>query len=102
MTEENTVERLKELEVKYENMDRSINEVKNDVSDLKRLTTAVEVIALKTTAVNDKVDKIDIRLDKIEAEPGDAFRQLKRTIISCACTTAIGALIGAVLALVIK
>ena len=102
MTEENTVERLKELEVKYENMDRSINEVKNDVSDLKRLTTAVEVIALKTTAVNDKVDKIDIRLDKIEAEPGDDFRQLKRTIISCACTTAIGALIGAVLALVIK
>ena len=102
MTEENTVERLKELEVKYENMDRSINEVKNDVSDLKRLTTAVEVIALKTTAVNDKVDKIDIRLDKIEAEPGDDFRQLKRTLISCACTTAIGALIGAVLALVIK
>ena len=101
MTEEIT-ERLKELEVKYNNMDKSIGEIKSDVSDLKRLTTAVEVIALKTTAVNDKVDKIDTRLDKIEAEPKEDFRQLKRTIINCACTTVIGALLGAVLALIIK
>lgn len=101
MTEE-IVERVKELEVKYDNIDRSIGEIKTDVSDLKRLTTAVEVIALKTTAVNEKVDKIDTRLDKIETEPREDFRQLKRTIISCACTTVIGALIGAVLALIIK
>lgn len=101
MTEE-IVERIKELEVKYDNIDRSIGEIKTDVSDLKRLTTAVEVIALKTTAVNEKVDKIDTRLDKIETEPREDFRQLKRTVISCACTTVIGALIGAVLALIIK
>lgn len=99
---EETTERLKELEVKYDNMDRSISEIKTDVSDLKRLTTAVEVIALKTTAVNEKVDKIDARLDKIETEPREDFRQLKRTVISCACTTILGALIGAVLALIIK
>ena len=101
MTEE-LVERVIELEVKYDNIDRSIVEIKTDVSDLKRLTTAVEVIALKTTAVNEKVDKIDTRLDKIETEPREDFRQLKRTIISCACTTILGALIGAVLALIIK
>ncbi len=99
---EETTERLKELEVKYDNMDRSISEIKTDVSNLKRLTTAVEVIALKTTAVNEKVDKIDTRLDKIETEPREDFRQLKRTIVSCACTTVIGALIGAILALIIK
>ena len=101
MTEEIT-ERIKGLEVKYDNIDRSIGEIKTDVSDLKRLTTAVEVVALKTTAVNEKVDKIDTRLDKIETEPREDFRQLKRTVISCACTTVIGALIGAVLALIIN
>jgi hypothetical protein len=53
-------------------------------------------------SVDEKVGNIDTRLDAIEKQPSEDIKYYKRTIISCVATGIITAVLGALLALIIK
>lgn len=94
--------RLTALETEQKNVFHQLDELKAEVKDIHTLTTSVEKIAVQMDATSKKVDKIDSRLEEIEKEPADSFKHYKRVVIGCIITGLLGAVFGALLALVIK
>lgn len=100
-------ERVAKLEGDKENIYHEINEMKDDIRDLRRLTIAVEKIASKTDmivnktdTIANKMDKFDERVSNLENAPGEDFKHYKRTIIGCVITSIISLIIGAIFALI--
>lgn len=96
------LERMSALEQHVKSIDAQLNELKTDVKDLSRLTTAVEKVATKIEDICKGMDKVDNRLSTLEQLPAKRYEKYKVTIITSAITLVIGALVSAVLALVIK
>ena len=94
-------ERIAKLEANDANIFHQLDEIKEDVKDIHRLTSAVEKIALRTESIEKKVDGLDGRIGSIEAEPGQNWRHYKRLVIGCILTGAVGAILGAILTMII-
>lgn len=90
------------LETHMKDIDREIGEIKEDLKDLRGLTTAIERLAISVKTMSEKVDKIDTRLESVESEPGESFKHYKRVIIGCIITGVIGVIVGALLALIMR
>lgn len=95
-------ERVTSLEVNQKNIYHQIDEIKENVKDIHRLTASVERIALQVDTTAKKVDKIDDRLEAIEAEPGNNYKHYKRLVIGCVITGVVSAILGAVMVLIFK
>lgn len=93
---------LGKLGDKIGNAHKRIDDLSDEVKDLRDLTVAVTVVSDKVDVVVDKVESIDKRTKKLENEPAESFKYYKRLIIGCVITTMLGAIFGAILALIIK
>ncbi len=96
--EEHITERLAICEANDSNIFHQLNEIKSEVKDIRRLTSAVEKIAVQTKNSADKINSIDKRLDSVEKLPSDDLRYYRRFII----TTLIGAVLGVAAAILFK
>ena len=101
-TEENLSGRISTLEANERNIFHQLDEIKGDVRDIRRLTAAVEKVAMQTENTAKKVDSIDKRLAFVEQTPAEDMRYYKRLIIGCITTGIIGAILGAAAALILK
>lgn len=95
-------ERLAVLETGQKTLFKQMDEVKATVNEIHRLASSMEVVAAETKNISAKVDTIDSRLSDVEKAPAKAFTHYKQLIVGCIVTGVVGALIGAVLALVLK
>lgn len=95
-------ERMATAEADIKNLFHQTKELKNEVNDIHKLTTSVELIAKQTVDINKKVDGIDKRLDTVEKAPAEDLKHYKRVIISCIITGVVSAVLGAVIALILK
>ena len=95
-------ERLAILEAEDKNIFHQLDEIKSEVKDIRRLTAAVEKMAEQMKNPSCKVDAIDRRLNCVENAPAEDFKNYKQIIINCIITGILGAVIGAVLAMIIK
>ena len=95
-------ERLAILEAEDKNIFHQHDEIKSEVKDIRRLTAAVEKMAEQMKNTSCKVDAIDRRLNCVEKAPAEDFKHYKQIIINCIITGILGAVIGAVLAMIIK
>lgn len=95
-------ERVATAEADIKNLFHQTKELKNEVNDIHKLTTSVELIAKQTVDINKKVDGIDKRLDTVEKAPAEDLKHYKRIIISCIITGVISLIIGAIGALILK
>ena len=102
MVDQNINERVSYLEAQDKNIFHQLDEIKEDVRDIKRLTVAVERIALQTKSTSEQVVGINERLDNLEQAPAEEANYYKRVIISCIVTGVISLILGAVLSLIIK
>lgn len=102
MSDQNLNERVSYLEAQNKNIFHQLDEIKEDVRDIKRLTVAVERIALQTKSTSEQVVGINERLDNLEQAPAEEAKHYKRVIISCIVTGVISLILGAVLSLIIK
>lgn len=94
-------ERMARAEADIKNLFHQTKELKNEVNDIHKLTTSVELIAKQTVDINKKVDGIDKRLDTVEKAPAEDLKHYKRAIISCIITGVISLILGAIGALII-
>lgn len=94
--------RLARLEENEKTLFHRIDEQREELKNLTRLTVAVEKIAVKTDQIGEKVSGIETRLDSVEKAPGRKWEKVKETVLTSIVTGVIGILIGALLALVIK
>lgn len=92
-------ERLSSLETNTSSIFHQIDEMKEDIRNITRLTIAVEKIANKVDNIDEKVNRIDERLTTVEQEPAEEYKHIRRTIISAAISTIVGAVIGALITL---
>lgn len=95
-------ERLASLEANEKNIFHRLDEMKSELHDIHKLASSVEVIANQTVSINEKVDNIDKRLDVVEKAPVKDFKYYKRTVVSCLITGVLTAILGAVLALILR
>ncbi|MBQ1263120.1 MAG: hypothetical protein IIX89_02385 [Oscillospiraceae bacterium] len=95
-------ERVAKLEADEKNIFHQLTEIKDEVKDIRRLTNAVEKIAVKTESIDSKVDDMGARISAVEREPSDSFRHYKRLVAGAIISAAASSLIVAILALVIK
>jgi 5'-deoxynucleotidase YfbR-like HD superfamily hydrolase len=79
-----------------------LDDVKSEIKAIHKLATSIELLAQKMQSVDEKVGNIDTRLDAIEKQPSEDIKYYKRIIISCVATGIITAVLGALLALIIK
>jgi len=94
-------ERLSALETNTTSIFHQIDEMKEDIRNITRLTIAVEKIANKVDNIDEKVNSIDSRLTVVEKEPATEYKSIKKAIITTIISTVVGAVVGALLALVI-
>lgn len=83
-------ERLKRSEAR-------IGQAEQDIKTLTDLTVAVKEMAINLQGVKDELTKQGERLEKIEAEPADAWREVKKTIITVVITAVITGAIAALI-----
>lgn len=95
-------ERITYLEAQDQNIFHQLDEIKEDVRDIKRLTVAVERIALQTKATSEQVAGINERLGTLEQAPAEEAKYYKRVIVSCIVTGVISLILGTVLSLIFK
>ncbi len=100
--EEKQAERLAKLEADGKNIFHQLDEIKNEVRDIRRLTSAVEKIAVKTDDTAQRVADISERLECVEQTPAEDFKYYKRSLLSSLATGIIGLILGAVFSLIIK
>ena len=94
--------RISTLEANDRNIFHQLDEIKSDVRDIRRLTSAVEKVALQTENTANKVNSIDKRLAFVEQTPCEDMKYYKRIIIGCIITGIIGTVLGAVAALILR
>lgn len=97
-----TDERLTSLETNERNIFHQLDEIKQEQKDQRQLIVVVEQIATKTNVIAEKVNKIDERITEVEKEPARQFKKYKETIITSIITLVIGAIVGGLIALILK
>ena len=95
-------ERVARLEADEKNIFHQLSEIKDEVKDIRRLTAAVEKIAVKTESIDTKVDEMGSRISAVEKEPAQSFVHYKRLMTGSVITAVISAICAAILALIIK
>ncbi|MBQ7800007.1 MAG: hypothetical protein IJ370_05900 [Oscillospiraceae bacterium] len=95
-------ERVAKLEADEKNIFHQLSEIKDEVKDIRRLTNAVERIALKTDSIDSKVDEMGTRISAVESEPSDSFKHYKRLIAGAVISAAVSSLVVAILALIMQ
>lgn len=92
------IESLKRRVGKCEEQQNLLNKLVNSTD---RLALNMEYMAKEQKKQGERLEKQGERLEKLEHEPAEEFKHYKRLIIGCIITGIIGAILGAVLTLII-
>ncbi len=95
-------ERVARLEADEKNIFHQLSEIKDEVKDIRRLTNAVEKIAVKTESIDIKVDEMGSRISAVEQEPAQNFRHYKKLMAGSVITALTSAITAAILALIMR
>ena len=83
-------QRIKRVEVRIE-------EAEGNIKTLTELTSAVKELAINMKGVERELTKQGERLEKIEQEPADTWKTVKRTIITVIITALATAAVAALI-----
>ncbi len=92
-------ERIAVLETNDRNIFHQLDEMKEEIKVLRELATALQQLADKTENNTALLQKVDKRLENIESKPAADLNHYKRVAVAALITGVIGAVLGAVLAI---
>ena len=81
---------------------RRIEKLEKVVEVIHEMSLTMVKLVEQIKATNENVQELKCKVDKMEREPAEAHKQLKKTITTSIVTAVIGAIIGALLGLVLK
>lgn len=84
MTNEEIAVKITENEQRSKSNTKRLDRLEADHDALSRLATAVEVIATNQKNMSDKINKIDKKVDQLEAVPSDRWKALIGYIVAAA------------------
>lgn len=95
------------IALKLNDHDHEIKSLKHRVDDVEKkqsaigeLATSVNTLAINMQHMLEEQKAQGKRLQRLESEPLDNAKYVKRTVISCIITSVVGAVIGALIALI--
>ncbi|MEY8317768.1 hypothetical protein AALB19_10710 [Oscillospiraceae bacterium 50-58] len=94
MTSEEMAIKLTEVDSRSKSNTHRIDELSQQIEAVNRLATAVEVMATKQDTMNQNVQDLNEKVEKLEAEPGNRWKDLTKQVV----TLIVAALIGFALA----
>lgn len=109
MQEKELIERLVENEQRGKSNTKRIDEhdekfkdIDNKLEDIHELTYSIKEIATETKLMREDVNKLDTRVGNIEKEPAQEYKDTKKAIRNQIICTIAGAIIGGLIALIMK
>lgn len=97
-----TEERIAILETNDKNIFHQLTKHEEAISNISRLTIAIEKIAEKTNNISDKVDQIDDRLNQVERQPAKRYEKAREIILTAIFSIIGGIAVGIITALLLK
>lgn len=107
--EKEYIERIVEIEQRsksntkrIDEHDAKFKEINNKLEDTHELTYAIKEIATEVKLMREDVNKLDTRVGNIEKEPVQDYKEVKKAIRNQIICTIVGAIIGGLIALIMK
>lgn len=101
MEEAKIERRLTAVEEQVKFNTHEIEELKPVVKEINTLSKTMVQLVEQSKQTNENVKELKVKVDQIEKEPAENFKQLKKTIWTSILTGVIGAILGALFALII-
>ena len=97
-----TEQRSKSNTKRLDEHDIKFKEINNKLEDTHELTYAIKEIATEVKLMREDVNKLDTRVGNIEKEPAQDYKDTKKAIRNQIICTIAGAIIGGLIALIMK
>lgn len=99
MTEQEVVLELNDHTHEIKSLKHRVDEVEKKQETIGSLAQSVNELAINMKYMVEEQKEQGQRLRRLESEPADSAKYYKRLIIGSICTTVLGAIIGALIAL---
>lgn len=97
-----TEDRSKSNTKRLDEHDNKFKEMSEKLEDIHELTYSIKEIATEVKLMREDVNKLDTRVGNIENEPAKDYKEVKKAIRDKIILSVVGAIVGAVIALIIK
>lgn len=97
-----TEDRSKSNTKRLDEHDAKFKDVDSKLEDIHELTYSIKEIATEVKLMREDVNKLDIRVGDIEKEPAQDYKDTKKAIRNQIICTIASAIIGGLIALIMK
>lgn len=95
-------ERVTKLETVTEFNSKEIEKLNGKVDNITDLTIAVKEIATEVKIMREEVTKLTSRVDQIEKEPAEDYKEIKKNVVKQVITFIVGAILSGVAVFILK
>lgn len=95
-------ERVTKLETVTEFNSKEIEKLNNKVDNITDLTIAVKEIATEVKIMREEVTKLTTRVDQIEKEPAEDYKEIKKNLVKQIITFVVGAILSGIAVFILK
>lgn len=93
---------LVETEARSKSNTHRINELAREHEAIHELAISVKEIAVNTQAIQRELTQQGAKIEALEKIPAQRWNNAVKAVVTAVCSTLIGGIVGAVLALVLK
>lgn len=95
-------ERVTKLETITDINSKEIDKLNNKVDNITDLTIAVKEIATEVKIMREEVTKLTTRVDQIEKEPAEDYKEIKKNVVKQIITFVVGAILSGIAVFILK
>lgn len=95
-------ERVTKLETVTEFNAKEIEKLNEKVDNITDLTIAVKEIATEVKIMREEMTKLTSRVDQIEREPAEDYKEIKKNVVKQVITFVVGAILSGVAVFMLK
>lgn len=95
-------ERVTKLETITDINSKEIDKLNNKVDNITDLTIAVKEIATEVKIMREEVTKLTARVDQIEKEPAEDYKEIKKNVVKQIITFVVGAILSGIAVFILK
>jgi len=95
-------ERVTKLETEVQYNSKEIEKLSGKIDNITDLTIAVKEIATEVKIMREEMTKLTTRVDMIEKEPAQDYKEIKRNIVRQVITFIVGAILSGIAVFLIK
>ena len=100
MNEQEIEHRITEVEERAKSNTKRLDKLEKVTDAIHEISNTMVHLVEQTTNTNKNVEELKVKVDAIEKEPADNYKQLKKTIWTCIITGVLSAIIGALIGLI--